>query len=335
MALPSFVDLHKKQEDEGDAWLLSYSDMVTLLFAFFAVLLSLSTLDKVKLEMLTQYFAKSDRITMKQLAEMVQESINAENLQQQVNVKLTSKGVEISFKDKLLFDLGKADLRDAAFPVLSKISGLLNYKEIAERKISIEGHTDSLPIRSAMYPSNWELSSARAASVVKFFTNNGLNSRRFESIGYADTQPIKLETDQSSGQPENRRVVVVITPDSYLVKAERKEIESSTPSPPLSKPQVSVITDQKPATKPVEKPAVPASTIQDDKKELMKKYFMLGQDAFKKGNYKQAIENWQKVLELNPEHQQSKTNIERAKKLLSQSQSSRPVKAAKSKKKKN
>lgn len=339
MALPSFIDLHKKAEEDDSPWLLSYSDMVTLLLCFFIILVALSNLNMVKVEMMTQHFAKPDRITMKQLQQMIQEFINSEKLQEQVSVKLTSKGIEISFKDKLLFDLGKADLKSDALPVLSKISGLLNYKEISKRKISVEGHTDSLPIRGGVYPSNWELSSARAGNVVRFFTALGSDSKRFESIGYADTQPVKPESAGILSQPENRRVVVVISPESFLAKPQREEIYAASADSkiagqpmiieireklPVETPRAVIPTPIKPSqVKPLEEEKVrtpvpaPEKPAQDEKKSQMQKYFVEGQKHFLHKEYKKAIASWQQVLKLDPNHQLSKTNIERAKKALS------------------
>lgn len=356
MPLPSFIDLHKKpEEEEENPWLISFSDMMSLLLCFFIVLVALSGLDLVRLEMFGERFARPERITMKRLQQMIQEFIDSERLQKDVSVRLTSKGVEISFKDKLLFDLGEATLKPEAMSILTKISGLLNYKEISQRKIYVEGHTDSLPIKSAIYPSNWELSSARAANVVKFFIARGLESKRFESIGYADTQPVKPETDKILGQPENRRVVVVISPESYLAKTVRKEI-SIEPYPEkisqkeiqyteLAKElkQITIGAVPQPQSLPSTKAGIRETTAsrfhRDDKrsrddtlerrdkptmvpgkkaskKSQMEIYFSLGQKYFKEKNYKKAIEAWKKVLELDPKHQLSKTNIQRAKKRL-------------------
>ncbi|MCB4792681.1 MAG: OmpA family protein [Elusimicrobia bacterium] len=225
MKLPEIKKTSEQEDDQP--WLISYADMVTLLLAFFIVMVSMSTLDKNKFEMMTEYFSKKDRMTLKQLELKIKDFIVHENMQVQIDAKLTANGVEVNFKDKLLFDVGKADVKPQAFDVLSKISALLSTGDIARRKIVVQGHTDSLPIKSDVYPSNWELSSARAAKVVKFFIAHSLDSRRFESVGYADTKPLIQETEKSKGHPENRRVVVVISPDSFLVEEMRKEISVS------------------------------------------------------------------------------------------------------------
>ncbi|MFH1416428.1 MAG: OmpA family protein [Elusimicrobiota bacterium] len=217
-------------EEETDDWMLTYADMVTLLFTFFVVLFSISNPDLVKIQLLSNYFSQDKKMTFTELQQKIEEYIVDNEVQHMVTVKLTSKGVEINFKDKVLFDMGNADLKNAAYPILTEISDLLKYEEISDRKISVEGHTDSVPIKSAVFPSNWELSSARAAGVVKFFISKGMNKQRFQSIGFADTRPLVEESDAVYGQPKNRRVVVVISPSSYMEDIGRKEIDISKAS---------------------------------------------------------------------------------------------------------
>ena len=254
---------HSQSSEEDDQpWLISYADMVTLLLAFFIVLVSMSTLNKNKFEQMTEYFSKKDRMTLKQMEQKIKVFVLDEKMQNQIGAQLTANGVEVNFKDKLLFDIGKADVKPEAIDVLSKIAALLNTGDIARRKISVQGHTDSVPIKSTVYPSNWELSSARAAKVVKFFIEHDLDSRRFESIGYADTKPLVPELDKKKGQSENRRVVMVISPDSFLTEEKKKEISvydmaidvknaGKQPLTPGQQPQAPAQQPQTPAQQPV------------------------------------------------------------------------------------
>lgn len=307
-------------EEEGDGWLLSYADMITLLFTFFVLLYAMSNPDPVKIQLLSNYFSQEKKMTFTELQQKIEEYIVDKNVQEQVAVKLTSKGVEIHFKDKVLFDVGKAALKDAAYPILSEIGKLLNYEEIADRKLSVEGHTDSIPIKSELYPSNWELSSARAASVVRTLVSQGLNYKRFESIGYADTRPVIPETGSNRGLAENRRVVVVISPTSYMADLKRTEIEIKigpkkikdrsfkSKALPIRKIGKEV---KQPEHKPVPVKEIEKTEFPD--KAKMRQYFAAGQQEFKNGNHSQAIMYWEKVLEIDPNHQLSKTNIERAK----------------------
>jgi chemotaxis protein MotB len=213
---PTALGAHNTAEDDGDAWLLTYADMVTLLLCFFAVLIGMSKIDMLKVEQMTQHFsAKKQGMTMQELSGVIAEVIKQEQLEDKISVQVTSRGIEINFKDKLLFDLGQAELKHESLEVLSKMSKLINHKDVADKLVYVEGHTDSIPIRSSRFPSNWELSSARAASVVRFFIGEGISSRKFVSIGHADTWPVAVEKDASTGSPENRRVVAVITPETF------------------------------------------------------------------------------------------------------------------------
>lgn len=221
--------LKPRQEEESEPWILSYADMITLMFAFFVLLFSMSTLDLVKFEAVSKFFSEDPkRMTSEDLQQTMDKLIKSEKLEESVNANMTSKGVEISFKDKLLFDSGKADVKSVASPVLMKIAQTLNDAKLSDRKIIIEGHTDSVPIKTAEFPSNWELSGGRASAVVRFFVEQGLKKERFEAIGYADTHPLVEENSLNKGASENRRVVVVITPESYLAGLPKREEISVT-----------------------------------------------------------------------------------------------------------
>ncbi|MFC2061682.1 flagellar motor protein MotB [Elusimicrobiota bacterium] len=295
-------------EDDENQWMFSYSDMVTLLFTFFVLLYAISNPDPVKIQLLSNYFSKEKKMTFTELQQKIEEYIVDNKVQQQVAVKLTSKGVEINFKDKVLFDIGKANLKDVAYPILTEIGKLLNYEEITDRKISVEGHTDSIPIRSAVFPSNWELSSARAATVVRFFVGQGMNSRRFESIGYAETRPVVPEIDEKRGLAQNRRVVVVISPESYMADFMRTEIDIKSAPVKLKKEEKTKET----APVKTEEKAVGDSENKAVDKVEMEKYFTAAQTEFKNGNYEEAIEYWNKVLAIDPGHQASINYIKRA-----------------------
>jgi len=208
--------IHRKPDDGEDLWLMSYADMMTLLLGFFVLIVAVSSINAVKFETISRQFARNQkRLTFRQLEQKVRMFIATERIQNDVSVQLTARGMEINFKDKLLFDSGSAELKPEACVVLSRIAPLLRYREIDQRRISIEGHTDGVPISNLRYPSNWELSSARAASVVKFFTGLGMPPERFEAVGYADTRPMKTVADPGVPEPANRRVTVVVSPESY------------------------------------------------------------------------------------------------------------------------
>lgn len=214
---PHLQPIHRKHDgDDDNLWLMSYADMMTLLLGFFVLIVAVSSIDAVKFEAVSRQFARDQkRMTFRQLEQKVRSFIAAEHIQSDVSVVLTARGMEINFKDKLLFDSGSAELKPEAREVLARIAPLLRYREIAQRRISVEGHTDGVPIRNLRYPSNWELSSARAANVVKFFTGLGMPPERFEAIGYADTRPLVLPAEPQAPEPINRRVTVVVSPEPY------------------------------------------------------------------------------------------------------------------------
>ena len=210
------IEIRSVAEDDSNSWLLTYSDMMTLLLCFFTVLLAFSKIDMTKFEQITRHFTeKEDRkLTMAELSQTVSDFVVTEGLGSIIDVELTPKGVEIILKDNMLFDSGRSELKEKSLPVLSQISRIINHPDLADRIVSIEGHTDSRPIKTERFPSNWELSTARAASVVRYFISTGLNSKKFEASGYANSVPRASEVT-SSGRQANRRVVVVITPNSY------------------------------------------------------------------------------------------------------------------------
>ena len=331
-------------------WVFSYSDMITLLFAFFVFLASVSNINQVKLEMASDFFSdkkSSNRVTYKELTQMIQNAVVSEKLQDEVKVVLTPQGVEINLKDKLMFDVGRAEVKMNALPILLRLSNLLNQPGMADRVVLVEGHTDSVPIKSVQYPSNWELSSSRAASVVKFFIGKKSDAKRFKSIGYADTHPIAKENDSITGEPANRRVVIVITSESFVSGELRKEIKVEelftgtdegalkisvpiktepvktetapvAPVPAVQTPQTpqkvqpQVVPKSEPVKKTVIQPQQPG-VLTDVQKDLIKDYYIQAQEAYQSKKYELAIYYWQKVLELNPNHQLASMNVDRAK----------------------
>ncbi|BBL71491.1 flagellar motor protein MotD [Methylogaea oryzae] len=127
---------------------------------------------------------------------------------QVVSVTRESEWIEVDMKSSLLFGSGSADLGQGALPVLRQISDTLRN---SPNEIHVEGHTDDVPISTVQFPSNWELSAARAASVVHEFMRNGVDPRRMAAIGYSEYQPVASnKTDE--GRNLNRRVVLIVLP---------------------------------------------------------------------------------------------------------------------------
>lgn len=259
------------EAENHERWLVSYADFITLLFAFFVVMYSISSVNEGKYKTLsdslgsafsnkqhqvnevtvdnpsTPYHAvqpiqigvtpttiqpiELPHPTLEEVAkkhelseDILRERRNLINASEQfeevlspfidqdlVNVKKNDFWIELEMNSELLFASGDADLSNKAGPVLKKVAEIVRRMPNA---INIEGHTDNKPINTAKFPSNWELSSARAASVVREFVNEGIDEARLSAIGYGEFHPIaENETDQ--GRFQNRRVVVVLMSHAF------------------------------------------------------------------------------------------------------------------------
>jgi chemotaxis protein MotB len=153
---------------------------------------------------------------LQELNEKLQKYIDENQLQAQVVVNNRERGVAITLNDLFLFDLGKADLKPAAYPILDKLAGLL---PSLNTKISIEGHTDNLPLATGNpFGDNWGLSNSRSLSVLHYFTRNAkLPDNMFISVGYADTMPV-VPNDSDANRQKNRRVEIIVLRDPPSVE---------------------------------------------------------------------------------------------------------------------
>ncbi len=203
----------KPEETDTEEWLVTYSDIMTLLMTFFVLLFSMSTIDPVKFERFGEAMGKelgkktapqSGRVSLAQIDRDVQEIINTENLSEYVEVKHSHRGVTISIVSDILFTKGSADLNSQVYSILDKFIPKI---QNSIYQIAVEGHTDSDPIRSERYPSNWELSAARASQVVNYYLSQGLKAERFRAIGFAHTRPKKPNTTPEN-KSQNRRVEI-------------------------------------------------------------------------------------------------------------------------------
>lgn len=209
-------------------WLLTYADMITLLLALFIILFSISTINKVKLQRLVHDlsggFNSIDAINnppegggleraqpsqeLRQEQQILQTYIIQQHLQQQVTVHMTSQGLVISLlTDKALYDVGSAELRPATIGVLEKVGSVLRR---SQPEIRVEGYTDNEPIHTSLYPTNWELSAARAAGVTRFLVEHErLNPAKVSLAGYGEWRPTHANSSPY-GQQLNRRVDIVV-----------------------------------------------------------------------------------------------------------------------------
>ncbi len=227
-------DKKRKTDDDDDmpsapAWMATFSDMMTLLMTFFILIMSFSTMevDKFKMAMGSlqgalgvlgtqkklrpeqswfspyQYNAQTNSVL--QHVERLRALIEASNLEDVVDLKVTKGEVYIEFKDKMFFDVGEAKLKRTYTKLLSVIARTL-FPEVKE--IRVEGHTDNIPIHTKEFPSNWELSMARALSVVRFFVREEhVNPAMISASGFGEYRPL-VPNDTPENRAKNRRVVL-------------------------------------------------------------------------------------------------------------------------------
>ena len=282
----------KLEEPENhERWLVSYADFITLLFAFFVVMYSISSINEGKYKMVSQALlgvfndpARSVRpipvgdeqpLSVKPAEPLVKDSeqldaglgqTSSDALQSiaddvreafgdliksdQMTVRGNELWIEIELNSSLLFDSGDAMPSDMAFAIIEKVAAIL--KPFAN-PVHVEGFTDNRPIRTSQFPTNWELSSARAASIVRLLAMDGVDPGRMASVGYGEYQPVS-SNDTAEGRARNRRVVLVIsrnlevrrsltssgsansTPDAALRRAGTQTAPASTMSTAGGKP---------------------------------------------------------------------------------------------------
>jgi chemotaxis protein MotB len=204
--------------EQSDRWLISYADLITTLMVLFLALyvLQLAKNSELQIQTLQHHPVKE--------ATDVEPPITAPNAKdaakkqllsllaplqdnRQITISHTPQGVEIAINAKVLFNSGDARLLPESFAVLDRIAAVL--RDRAKNNILVEGHTDSLPISTAKYESNWELSSARAGAVVRFFADKGIEAHRMAAIGRADNFPLIIGTD-AAANAANRRVTILV-----------------------------------------------------------------------------------------------------------------------------
>ncbi len=155
--------------------------------------------------------AEIARLTQTQ--EDLTKSLQAQITKGDIKIKQVRDRLTINMVEKVLFDSGQAQVKPAGLSVLKQVGDVL--KNVNDKQIRIEGHTDNVPIKGklkAKFPTNWELSTARATNVVRYFTEQGgVNSASFEAVGYADTKPV-ASNDTVEGRSENRRIEIVLFP---------------------------------------------------------------------------------------------------------------------------
>lgn len=217
---------HKKEAEDEEAWLMTYADMVTLLLCFFIILFSLSSPNPSKYAnvatSLREHGFFSNAIPTEdpyeKLKEHLEMSLGASGYDQFIAVSKNPKFVSVDLASSAFFEPGAAEFKKEALPILEKVASQLLALKEGKVHIEVEGHTDGSPITTAKFPSNWELSSARASSIVRYLIDQGFPKEKLRAVGYADTKP-KAPDHDTAGKPLpanqelNRRVIIKMVKD--------------------------------------------------------------------------------------------------------------------------
>jgi chemotaxis protein MotB len=230
----------RKQEENSDTlgWMITFSDLITLMFTFFVLLLSLCSLEAGKIKQMQsacveaigilfegQYSEVEFKIVVSSKKRIKKKVLETENLlkqfsgmkarlldeNQQGSLEFEEKeeGLCIIMRDDLLFNIGRAEINPESVSVLKQIGN--SFKNF-EGGVMVEGHTDNLPIDTERFPSNWELSTARAVSVVRYLTEEvGVDPMVLSAVGYGDTKP-RVPNDTPENRRKNRRVKIILVP---------------------------------------------------------------------------------------------------------------------------
>ncbi len=229
-------DEHAASNPPG--WLVTFNDLITLLMVFFVLLFSMGHINAGKSEKLVGAIQGALGVLREgkklgvQLVRPVQPTGQANGdisgadsgkdsrapettrnamddlaTDPEMTVVQTPKGMSITLSDGILFQSGVSELRPEGYPVLNKIIQVLHNNNSAVR---VEGHTDNVSIRNGRFPSNWELSIARAVHVVKYFTDAGkIDPRRLSAVGYGESKPL-YPNDNPQNREKNRRVEIIL-----------------------------------------------------------------------------------------------------------------------------
>ena len=198
--------------DEG--WLLSYADLITNLLIFFVMLLAAAQLSRTKMQQITESLSgKEQPASLSSIKEEIDAKIAKDGLQEMIRTDLTDDGLELSLNSGLVFDSGAAIIRPEELSTVDQmLETLVPYAD--KYAFAVEGHTDSNPVISGIYKSNWELSADRANAVRERLQQVGVEAKRIRVEGYADTIPLPAASLEGLSELDrlarHRRVVVRI-----------------------------------------------------------------------------------------------------------------------------
>ncbi len=228
----------KHAEHENlERWLISYADFITLMFAFFVVLWSMrsdtppntAVIEGIKhafnpfgertaaqetVVSIMQSGASEAIFTVEPMYQNIEAGMKKVGIKG-VTIHKVDRGVILRIPDEALFEPGQAEIRSNFFETLTKTGSVLHD---LSNQIQVEGHTDNVPIKTALYPSNWELSTARATAIVRYFIEKGrMPPQKFAVAGYSEYHPL-VPNDTPAGRAKNRRVDIVVVKEEHKAK---------------------------------------------------------------------------------------------------------------------
>jgi len=214
-------EIEEEVTPSSSMWIVPYGTLMTILMIFFLVLYAFSfVVSGVRFEKIVQSLQKDvgggvnreymERVIKKarerEAAEEMDGLIDEKGLKKFANVKIDKEGIKVIFRSPVIFDLGKAELRAETISVLREVAKVI--KDMPNQVV-VEGHTDDKPIVSGEFRSNWELSTARAFSVVRYFIEQGVDPKRLSAIGYGEYRPL-YPNDTEEHRAFNRRIEIDI-----------------------------------------------------------------------------------------------------------------------------
>ncbi|MEJ2663635.1 MAG: flagellar motor protein MotB [Spirochaetia bacterium] len=236
----------KKSKEEGAPyWMITYGDMTTLLLVFFVVMFTTAEINGSELRMILAAFqglgvlSGGNTLQVGKLAELGNNIMSLPSTERgraldkarklavslfqpeiatrKVRIKEDERGLIVSLSGELFFDPTSAEVKiEQARDVLYRVRDLLLSPEVGKRKVRIEGHTDDIPMaEGSEYPTNWDLSAARALNVLKYLIEYGVPENRLQEAGFADTVPVSSNLTEE-GRADNRRVDIVILTAGHL-----------------------------------------------------------------------------------------------------------------------
>ena len=195
--------------DSGDSWMMSYSDVVTSLLAFFVLLMAISTIDQQKIEAIqesiqSEVLKQDYEKPFTSLEEKINEIIAKQKLENDVFVEADGVGINITFSSSVLYKSGSATLQTKMKPFLAEMAQMIQDMQYKQILVEVEGHTDDIPINTVQFPSNWELSATRATNVVRYFARSGLETHKLKASGFSDSRPVSPNIVNGRGSARNR-----------------------------------------------------------------------------------------------------------------------------------